>query len=319
VQTLAELRLGAELDAVPRARRFAVAALESQPEPVVGDAAVIVTELLTNAVLHGEPPVTLRVRHLDDRIRIEVEDTGRNMPVTVRHSTEAMTGRGLPLVAALSASWGVDKQRVGKAVWAELTPESAAAMPSDAAFDDADLDALIAAFPDDDHTDGLTRYTVRLGAVPTDLLIAAKAHIDNVVREFTLARAGSTSSDPEVRSHFAQLIETVTRGFADARAEIKRQALEAAARGDAHTELVLSLPASAADAGETYLAALDEADDYARAAQLLTLATPPAHRVFRQWYVQSLVDQLRAQSRGEQPPALRTFPQWLADEVEERE
>jgi len=127
VQTLAELRLGSEPDAVSRARRFAVAALEDQPGALVDDAAVIVTELLTNAVLHGEPPVTLRVRHLASRIRVEVEDTGRKMPVTVRHSTEAMTGRGLPLVAALSATWGVDAARDGgKAVWAELTPESAA-------------------------------------------------------------------------------------------------------------------------------------------------------------------------------------------------
>jgi serine phosphatase RsbU (regulator of sigma subunit)/anti-sigma regulatory factor (Ser/Thr protein kinase) len=317
VQTLGELRLGSEPDAVSRARRFAVKALDDQPEGLVDDAALVVTELLTNAVLHGEPPVTLRVRHLDDRIRVEVEDGGRNMPVTVRHSTEAMTGRGLPLVAALSASWGVDaRQGGGKAVWAELTAESSAAQPKDVA-PEVDLDSFLAAWPDDDE-DAETRYTVRLGAVPTDLLLAAKAHIDNVVREFTLARAGDgLHSDPEMTAHFGDLIETVTSGFADARAEIKRQAVEAAGRGDAHTELVLTLPLSAADAGEQYLLALDEADAYARAARLLTLATPAAHRVFRQWYVQSLVNQLRAQARNEEPPALRTFPQRLADEVEE--
>lgn len=316
VQTLAELRLGSEPDAVPRARRFAVAALEDQPEPVVDDAALIVTELLTNAVLHGEPPVTLRVRHLDDRVRVEVEDTGRNMPVTVRHSTEAMTGRGLPLVAALSATWGVVPNGTGgKAVWAELTAESATTPPADN-LPEVDLDAFLAAWQTDDD-ESETRYSVRLGAVPTDLLLAAKAHIDNVVREFTLARADTASGDPEIEAHFAELIETVTRGFADARTEIKRQAVEAAARGDVQTELVLTLPVSAADAGEKYLAALDEADGYARAARLLTLATPPAHRVFRNWYVQALVDQLRAQARGEEPPAIRTFPQRLADEVEE--
>jgi GAF domain-containing protein/anti-sigma regulatory factor (Ser/Thr protein kinase) len=319
VKTLAELRLGSEPDAVSRARRFAVAALDEQPEPLVDDAALIVTELLTNAILHGAPPVTLRVRHHDDRVRVEVEDTGRNMPVTARHSTEAMTGRGLPLVAALSASWGVDRNNGGggKSVWAELTPESATAVPTDD-VSDVDVDALIAAWPtDDDDDDGETRYTVRLGAVPTDLLLAAKAHIDNVVREFTLARADPTSGDPDVRAHVSELVETVTRGFADARAEIKRQAVEAAARGDAQTELVLTLPLSAADAGEQYLAALDEADGYARAARLLTLASPPAHRVFRQWYVQSLVDQLRAQAHGEDLSPIKTFPQRLADEVEE--
>jgi serine phosphatase RsbU (regulator of sigma subunit)/anti-sigma regulatory factor (Ser/Thr protein kinase)/uncharacterized protein YigA (DUF484 family) len=315
VQTLAELRLGSEPDAIPRARRFAVGALADQPQALVDDAALVVTELLTNAVLHGRPPVTLRVRHLDDRVRVEVEDVGRQMPVAVRHSTEAMTGRGLPLVAALSANWGVEPADTGgKSVWAELTPESAQAAPT-ATQPDIDLDTFLDAWPDDD--DGETRYTVRLGSVPTDLLLAAKAHIDNVVREFTLARSDPAHGDLEMQRHFAELIETVTHGFADARADIKRQAVEAASRGDAQTELVLTLPASAADAGEQYLAALDEADGYARAARLLTLATPASHRVFRQWYVQALVDQLRAQSRGQQPPPTKTFPQRLAEEVED--
>ena len=64
------------------------------------------------------------------------------MPVTVRHSPEAMTGRGLPLVAALSDTWGVETMRGGgKAVWAELTPESATTL-SVAADPEVDLDAL---------------------------------------------------------------------------------------------------------------------------------------------------------------------------------
>jgi serine phosphatase RsbU (regulator of sigma subunit) len=318
VQTLAELRLGSEPDAIPRARRFAVTALADHPQALIDDAALIVTELLTNAVLHGEPPVTLRVRHSDDRVRVEVEDTGRKMPVAVRHSADAMTGRGLPLVAALSASWGVDAAQsgAGKSVWAELTPESAAAPPTQAE-PEVDLDAFLAAWHDDEDDNAVTRYTVRLGSVPTDLLLAAKGHIDNVVREFTLARSDPAHGDPEMQKHFSELIETVTRGFADARADIKRQAVEAAARGDVQTELVLTLPLSAADAGEQYLLALDEADGYARAARMLTLATPPAHRVFRQWYVQALVDQLRALGRGDEPPTIRTFPQRLADEVED--
>jgi GAF domain-containing protein/anti-sigma regulatory factor (Ser/Thr protein kinase) len=315
VRTVSELRLGAEPDAVPRARRFAVSALQGQPAPLVEDAALVVTELLTNAVLHGRPPVTLRVHLLGDRVRVEVEDTGRQMPVTVRHSTEAMTGRGLPLVSALSAGWGVDATEAGKSVWAELT-----ATPREYGDDqtpEVDVDAFLAAWSDHDDAVAETRFTIRLGAVPTDLLLAAKAHIDNVVREFTLARSDEAQGDAEMQRHFAELIETVTRGFTEARAEIKRQAVEAASRGDVQTELVLTLPAAAADAGEKYLAALDEADGYARAARMLTLATPPAHRVFRRWYVQSLVDQLRALARGETPPASRTFPQRLADEVEE--
>jgi hypothetical protein len=67
------------------------------------------------------------------------------------------------------------------------------------------------------------------------------------------------------------------------------------------------LPVSAADAGPRYLAALDEVDRYARSARILTLETPPLHRLFRRWYVDALVD------RGEPVP----FVEVLAREVEE--
>jgi GAF domain-containing protein len=114
----------------------------------------------------------------------------------------------------------------------------------------------------------------------------------------------------------AVLVDTVTKDFAEARTEIKRQALAAAERGEVMTDLELKLPLTAAAAGERYLAALDEADRYARAARMLTMAPPRSHREFRRWYVQSLVDQLRAVARGELPQKARPFPQLLADEVD---
>ena len=56
-----ELRLGVEPDAVPRARRFASSVLSGLASGLVGDAELIVTELVTNALLYAGPPVTLRV------------------------------------------------------------------------------------------------------------------------------------------------------------------------------------------------------------------------------------------------------------------
>ncbi|MCW2667873.1 MAG: hypothetical protein JWN57_2835 [Frankiales bacterium] len=306
-----ELSLALQADAVPTARRFVRRSLQGAPQVAVEDAELVVTELVTNAVLHGAAPVTVRVGRVDERVRLEVGDTGQQMPVRPRHSTEAMTGRGLELVAALSASWGVIPGATGgKVIWAELAGDTAAAGE---AAPEVDLDALLAAWQDDELAEEL--FTVRLGSVPTDLLLAAKSHIDNVVRELTLARADAEATGVEPPAPFARLIKTVTREFASARADIKRQALAAAARGDVETELVLSQPASAAAAGEAYLAALDEADRYARAARLLTLETPQVHRVFRRWYVQALVDRLRALSSGQVPPRTPTLVEVLADEV----
>jgi serine phosphatase RsbU (regulator of sigma subunit)/anti-sigma regulatory factor (Ser/Thr protein kinase) len=312
VQLLSELELDGAPDAVPTARRFAASALSAQAIDVVEDAELLVAELVTNALLHGDPPIMLRILHNDDHLRIEVEDSGNALPVPARPNADSMTGRGLSLIAALSRSWGVDRNEDGgKVVWAELaTTGDRAAGPAAP----VDVEELLKSWEDFDAAEA--RYTLRLGAVPTDLLLAAKAHIDNVVRELTLAKADEAVSGVELPPPVAALVETVTTDFAEARADIKRQALAAAARGDGETELVLSLPLSAAAAGERYLAALDEADRYARAARLLTLAAPRSHRVFRRWYVQSLVDQLRALAAGTRVPQPRPFPQVLADEVE---
>ena len=92
-------------------------------------------------------------------------------------------------------------------------------------------------------------YEVNLGWVPTDLLMAAKSHIDNVVRELTLMKGESRTSGAALPPAMAALVRTVTEEFAEARNEIKSQALDAARRGDRYTDLVLHLPLEAADAG----------------------------------------------------------------------
>jgi hypothetical protein len=135
---------------------------------------------------------------------------------------------------------------------------------------------------------------VTLGDVPTDLLLAAKAHIDALIREFALlasgAAGGATSPVPQ---ELSGLIERVVGNFSEARQSIKKQALRAAERGEPRTQLKLFLPLAAAEAGLEYLAALEEVDSYCRSEQMLTLETPAAHKLFRTWYVQELVAGLR--------------------------
>ena len=281
-------------------------------EPVVDDAALIAGELLANARQHGLPPVSVCVRSAPDHMRIEVTDASPRSPIRPAPSAVNMTGRGLALVEALSRQWGVDRHPDGsKTVWTEIALDGSE--PRELVEDD-DVEAILAQWQDDPETPE-QRYMIVLGDVPTDLLLDAKAHIDNLVREFSLAAAGAESGDAAVPEHLAQLIETVVHSFADARAAIKRQAVAAAHRGEPRTRLTLHMPAGAADAGEAYLRALDEADGYARAARLLTLETPPDHRLFRRWYVESLVAQLRHQAAGESPPPITSFEECLVSEV----
>ncbi|BEP15106.1 hypothetical protein acdb102_34170 [Acidothermaceae bacterium B102] len=321
-----ELILDGGADDVPRARRYAAAALRGGPaDHLIGDVELVVSELVTNALLHAGPPATLRVYLPGQRdgatpsgssvVRVEVRDATRTAPIRAIASTEAMTGRGIALVEALVTSWGIEHEGQGKIVWSEL---SASATHVDTAHEsrdfDIDIDALLAAWDDepaDEH-----RVTVSLGDVPTDLLLAAKAHVDNLVREFTLAATGAESgTSAAVPLHLATLVETVVHRFAEPRQAIKRQAVRAAGAGEARTHLVLTLSAASVESGEAYLQALDEADAYARAARLLTLETPPQHRVFRRWYVESLIGQVTAAVRGEVAPA-PSFEDRLLAEVD---
>jgi serine phosphatase RsbU (regulator of sigma subunit)/anti-sigma regulatory factor (Ser/Thr protein kinase) len=277
------------------------------------DAELVASELATNAILHGEGVVRVAVDPVDDGVRLEVHDRTRVPPVLALASADAMTGRGLRLVAAVASRWGVEAVDDGKVVWAELEPGHEAIEPS--------TEDLLELWDDDlgfDEPAAPVRYPISLGDVPTDLLLAAKTHVDNLVREFTLLTAGARSgvSSP-VPPHLAPLIEGVVHRFAEARQSIKRQALAAASRGDEHVRLELSLGLDAADAGEDYLQALDEADAYCRANRLLTLETPPQHRVFRQWYVGELVAQLRAAGAGRSVRPVETFEQRVLRELDD--
>jgi hypothetical protein len=224
-----------------------------------------------------------------------------------------MTGRGLSLVAALSSRWGVEAGRSGKVVWAEFRPGWDRTRTPAAA--EIDREAILAAWPDGDD-EPVPRYTVRLPGVPTGVLLSAKTQIDNVVREISLLGNPSMPLEEQLSGSAIRLIEAVTIDFREARNEIKRQALEAAAHGRPVTDLELHLTADAAGAAERYLAALDEADRHARSARLLTLAAPASHRILRQWYVRSVVDQLRTMARGDIPAQPEPFAAVLAAEVD---
>jgi hypothetical protein len=300
MRSVAELTLGDEPDAVPRARHLVRSALTAERPDLAADAELVISELVTNAALYGEPPVVVRVL-VNRAVRLEVVDNSRAGPIVVPRGTTTMTGRGLALVAAIASRWGVDPLDAGgKVVWAVLDPDEspASAPPS--------LESLLDAWSDHQDDDPTT-YTVRLGSVPTQFLLDAKAHIDNVVRELMLMKEGAAVRGVTLAPELAALVETVTIDFAEARTEIKRQAAAAAARGEVDTDPELQLRSDTEASEETYLEALDLADSYARAADLLTLAPPPEHRAFRRWYVLTIIDHLDALRHGRPAPRPEPF------------
>ncbi|QLH23093.1 ATP-binding protein [Streptomyces sp. Rer75] len=79
-----------------------------------------VSELATNALLHGVPPGRLfrvRVEATEEEVRIEVRDSGSGRPVSQAPHLDSKRGRSLLLVTELADAWGDIEHTVGKTVW----------------------------------------------------------------------------------------------------------------------------------------------------------------------------------------------------------
>jgi anti-sigma regulatory factor (Ser/Thr protein kinase) len=91
-------------------------------EEVADEATLVTSELVTNALRHGQGAVQLHLSLSQGALRIGVADRGDNR-VAVRPAADPMdlVGRGLVIVAAVADSWGVKPRRgAGKEVWAVL-------------------------------------------------------------------------------------------------------------------------------------------------------------------------------------------------------
>ncbi|MEY2478358.1 MAG: hypothetical protein QOG87_3673 [Actinomycetota bacterium] len=295
---------------VAEARVSVRAAMAGRSEESITAAELIISELVTNGLLHGGGIESVVVTGTADGARIEVADRNSRSPLMAVTSSDAMTGRGLHLVTRLASGWGVTPTATGKVVWADVVDAPSPATP--------ESEEELLAIWDDPFEDGPSaRVHITLGQVPTELLVAAKRHVDNIVREFTLAASGGRSGvSAPVPASLAGLIDRVVHRFEDARLIMKRQATEAARAGASHVVLELGLPVEVADAAEEYLQALDEVDSYCRANRLLTLETPPQHRLFRRWYIGEIVKQLRAVANGDERPPVRAFEQCLLGEID---
>jgi anti-sigma regulatory factor (Ser/Thr protein kinase) len=129
----AHIRLAPATTSARQARRFVRDTLSRWgDERFVDAAALLVSELVTNAVIHASSPIDVSVGHegIHATLRIEVRDQSLR-PVQVRgFDPEAVGGRGLALVEAISDRWGVENDDAGKRVWFELERPLEVAQPA---------------------------------------------------------------------------------------------------------------------------------------------------------------------------------------------
>jgi anti-sigma regulatory factor (Ser/Thr protein kinase) len=121
--------LPADLGAARQARSH-VSALLSHHD-AVDDAALIASELVANAVEHGDPPIELSVEATPAHIRITVSSTETSSLPELRSATaEDRRGRGLTIVESLAHEWGWQREDGRILVWAELSAPRSPAHPT---------------------------------------------------------------------------------------------------------------------------------------------------------------------------------------------
>jgi anti-sigma regulatory factor (Ser/Thr protein kinase) len=125
-ETRAERTLGPHPSSAGEARRFAARALVGWGAPdLVDTVTLLVSELVTNAILHARSTVLLAVELRGSTVHVEVSDESAAQPQLLPADEGTVNGRGLGLVDSCADHWGTDRLGNGKCVWFDV-----AAMPA---------------------------------------------------------------------------------------------------------------------------------------------------------------------------------------------
>lgn len=272
--------LPGEPRSVARARGFLKDVLGGSEEHLAVDvASLLVSELVTNAVLHASSAVELTVRRQRGRVRVVVADASPKAPQRRTYKEEATTGRGLEMVELLAEQWGVDTSAGGgKAVWFEVSAagsQEPQGEPAAAAPNEASLDQPVAAAPARGSTE------VQLPQAPVRLMATVQQHTETLLRELALVSVEEVEEWAPVR---------IGIDFD----ELDRQLRAAMRAGHTAVDLVVHVhdPASELRKAEE---TLREGDRMAGAGLLLCPPPLPEVAGCRRWFLQQLIDQLEGQ------------------------
>ena len=284
------LALGRGARGVQDARRWVGDLCTEIGRPELAECAQLgVSELVTNALLHGEPPITVRMRGTAEHPRVEVRDSSVEAPILPsepldRPETDGLLltfGRGLSIVARCGEAWGAEIEEDGKVVWFAPAAEFA---------DGKGVPGVITGFDHSRLKATPTRERVRIHIldVPLALFVGFQQHFRELRREVRLLALAHESDYPLAKS-LSDLFGELDRQLRDG---IGIEQIEAAlAKGSESTDLVVHMPRATATTLVRFVELLELADEFCRAERLLSLARSAEQRKFQAWFLTEFVRQ----------------------------
>ncbi|MEJ7833618.1 MAG: ATP-binding protein [Nocardioides sp.] len=280
------------------ARRWVVATCtEIGRKDLVECAELGVSELVTNALLHGTGPIEVRVRGTLQHPRVEVSDGSVERPAlpsaqASEDEDELLLtfGRGLSIVARAADAWGAEIEEDGKVVWFA---------PAVTFAEDKGVEGVVTGgVPDDvegaEGAGDLLEFEIR--NVPLKAYVAFHRHYRELRREVRLLALAHEEHYP-LAKNLSDLFGSMEQPLRDGQGvqQIER-ALEA---GASATDLHVVMRKQAGHSIDRFIEMLDLADAFCREERLLSLARSAEQQRFQRWFLGEFV----RQARGESPIA----------------
>ncbi len=290
------LALGQGPRGVHDARRWVAELCVEIGRPELAECAQLgVSELVTNALLHGEPPITVRMRGTTEHPRVEVRDSSVEPPILPtepldRPQTDDLLltfGRGLSIVARCSDAWGAEIEEDGKVVWFAPAPEFADGPGVPGSISGTEQHRVQVAPTKD-------RVRITILDVPLSLYVGFQHHFRELRREVRLLALAHASDYPLAKA-LSDLFGSLDRQLRDGVGV--EQIEDALAQGLESTDLVVHMARADASTLMRFVELLDLADAFCREERLLSLARNPEQRRFQTWLLTEFV----RQARGEAP------------------
>ena len=281
------LRLEADPKSVHQARQWVTTLLhELDRHDLLECAELGISELVTNALLHADDPITVRMRGTREHPRLEVTDGSRNPPVLPGPAASlddllATFGRGLDIVSRCSIAWGATIERDGKVMWFEPADHPREEEAAEGRLIDQVRDDSAAPTPEGE------RVAVRLLGLPVVTALGLRRQYRDLRRELRLLSLAHGDDYPLA----GDLTNLFVRFEGAYPAELLESVDRAAADGVDVVDVDATIPTGATEVFQQMLELMDLADEFCRSQRLLSLARSPHQREFQRWLLGEFIHQ----------------------------